>query len=59
MMMIVERKVSGENREIFDLDDFLSPPFRKYSGPAEDRWNPRFRDDVEGATGVPCVLFTP
>jgi hypothetical protein len=33
--------------------------FRKYFGPDEDRWDPRFREDIEGKTGVPLVRFTP
>ncbi len=140
MMRIVERKVSAGDREIFDLDEFLSRPlyahlahdsghgprnspvwfhwdgqalwiiggtsfpenlrreprcaigivdwdpatgrsqhvglrgraealafdsgvaraiFRKYFGPDEDRWDPRFREDIDGKTGVPLIRFTP
>jgi hypothetical protein len=33
--------------------------FRKYLGPDEGRWDPRFREDIEGRTGVPLVRFTP
>ena len=33
--------------------------FRKYFGPDEDRWDPRFREDIDGETGVPLVRFTP
>jgi len=139
-MRIVERKVSAGNREIFDLDEFLSRPlyahlahdsghgprnspvwfnwegqalwiiggtsfpgnlrreprcaisivdwdpatggsqhvglrgraevlafdpavartiFRKYFGPDEDRWDPRFREDIDGETGVPLIRFAP
>ena len=139
-MRIVERKVSAGNREIFDLDEFLSRPlyahlahdsghgprnspvwfhwdgqalwiiggksfpgnlrresrcaigivdwdpatgrsqhvglrgraevltfdpavartiFRKYFGPDEDRWDPRFREDIDGESGVPLIRFAP
>jgi hypothetical protein len=33
--------------------------FAKYLGPDEDRWDPRFREDVDGTTGLPLVRFTP
>jgi hypothetical protein len=33
--------------------------FRKYFGPDEERWDPRFREDIEGETGVPLIRFTP
>ena len=140
MMKIVETKVSAGDREIFDLDEFLSRPlyahlahdsghgprdspvwfhwdgqalwiiggtsfpenlrreprcaigvvdwrpasglsqhvglrgraevlpfdpavartiFKKYFGPDEDRWDPRFREDIDGETGVPLVRFIP
>ena len=137
-MWIVERKVSAGDREIFDLDEFLSRPlyahlahdsengprespvwfhwdgqaiwiiggtsfpqnlkreprapsaswtgirrrrantlvcvvertssrrpsgrgtiFKKYFGPDEARWDPRFHEDIYGETGVPLVRFTP
>ena len=28
-------------------------------GPDEDRWDPRFREDIEGETDVPLIRFTP
>jgi Pyridoxamine 5'-phosphate oxidase len=140
MMRIVERKVSAGDREIFDLDEFLSRPlyahlahvsghgprdspvwfhwdgralwiiggtsfpenlrreprcavgivdwnpasglsqhvglrgraevlafdsavartiFKKYLGPDEGRWDPRFPEDIKGETGVPLIQFTP
>jgi hypothetical protein len=139
-MRIVERKVSAGDREIFDLDEFLSRPlyahlahdsgqgprespvwfhwdgqavwiiggtsfpqnlkreprcaigivdwdpasgrsqhvglrgraevlafdpavartiFKKYFGPDEAKWDPRFREDIDGETGVALVRFTP
>lgn len=33
--------------------------FGKYFGPDEERWDPRFREDIEGETGVPLIRFTP
>jgi hypothetical protein len=33
--------------------------FRKYFGPDEQGWDPRFREDIEGATGLPLIRFTP
>jgi hypothetical protein len=33
--------------------------FRKYFGLDEDRWDPRFREDIEGETGVSLVRFIP
>jgi len=33
--------------------------FRRYFGPDEERWDPRFREDIEGETGVPLIRFTP
>jgi Pyridoxamine 5'-phosphate oxidase len=33
--------------------------FRKYFGPDEDRWDPRFREDIDGETGVALIRFTP
>lgn len=139
-MKIVEKKVSAGNREIFDLDEFLSRPlyahlahlspdgprespvwfhwdgqaiwiiggttfpenlkreprcavgivdwnplsglsqhvglrgragvlpfdsaiartiFRKYFGPDEAKWDPRFREDIDGETGGSLVRFIP
>ena len=36
-----------------------SSRFKKYFGPDEGRWDPRFREDIEGETGVPLIRFTP
>jgi hypothetical protein len=33
--------------------------FKKYFGPDEDRWDPRFREDIEGKTGAPLIRFRP
>lgn len=33
--------------------------FRKYFGPDESSWDPRFREDIDGETGVPLVRFLP
>ena len=33
--------------------------FKKYFGTDKDRWDPRFREDIDGRTGVPLVRFTP
>jgi hypothetical protein len=33
--------------------------FRKYFGPDEEGWDPRFREDIKGKTGVPLVRFVP
>jgi hypothetical protein len=33
--------------------------FKKYFGPCEDRWDPRFREDIEGETGARLIRFTP
>jgi hypothetical protein len=33
--------------------------FAKYFGPDEAGWDPRFREDIEGETGVPLVRFIP
>jgi hypothetical protein len=33
--------------------------FKKYFGPREDHWDPRFREDIAGETGVPLVRFVP
>ncbi len=33
--------------------------FRKYFGPRESEWDPRFREDLDGKTGVPLVRFIP
>ena len=31
----------------------------KYFGSDEDRWDPRFREDIDGETGVPLIRFVP
>ena len=33
--------------------------FAKYFGPDETRWDLRFREDLDGTTGLPLVRFTP
>jgi hypothetical protein len=33
--------------------------FRKYFGRDEERWDPRFREDIDGETGVPLIRFIP
>jgi hypothetical protein len=33
--------------------------FRKYFGHDEERWDLRFREDIDGKTGVPLIRFTP
>jgi hypothetical protein len=33
--------------------------FRKYFGPDESGWDPRFLEDIEGKTSVPLVRFIP
>ena len=33
--------------------------FKKDFGPDEERWDPRFREDIEGETGLPLIRFTP
>ncbi len=33
--------------------------FAKYCGPNEERWDPRFREDIGGETGVPLIRFIP
>jgi Pyridoxamine 5'-phosphate oxidase len=38
---------------------FARTIFEKYFGPDADQWDPRFRDDIEGKTGVPLIRFTP
>jgi hypothetical protein len=33
--------------------------FKRYFGPDVDSWDSRFREDIEGSTGVPLIRFTP
>jgi hypothetical protein len=48
-MKIVEKKVSAGNLDILPFDPAVARTiFKKYFGPNEDRWDPRFREDIEG-----------
>jgi hypothetical protein len=46
--------------EILEFDPAVARTvFNKYLGSDERGWDPRFREDIEGETGVPLVRFTP
>ena len=46
--------------EVLPFDNAVARTiFRKYFGPDEERWDPRFREDIEGESGVPLIRFTP
>jgi hypothetical protein len=46
--------------EVLPFDSAMARTiFRKYFGRDENTWDPRFREDIVGETGVPLVRFTP
>jgi hypothetical protein len=46
--------------EVLEFDSAVARTiFKKYFGADEDRWDPRFREDIEGETGAPLIRFTP
>jgi hypothetical protein len=46
--------------EVLEFDSAVARTiFKKYFGADEDRWDPRFREDIAWETGVPLIRFTP
>ncbi len=46
--------------EVLSFDPAIAQTiFRKYFGPDEGAWDPRFQEDLRGDTDVPLVRFTP